>query len=288
VGGGTQIVITETPDWNTGRPRRRTTETPNGADMVRITVEESEDGGTNWVTVAEYDAPAVRGKRSYATGAAAVSPYARGFGASSRATCTDAQMQMISDLLSDAVIEGTRCLDKLGQQALADKMLNDFVRRSRQYNCVTGTDYVAAIRSSNAEAIELYVNVAVLPQGQAWEQKGTMFHELLHLSAGGHDPVVEEQSKRLAHVDQVYACEAACFQPNASKLTCAACIKTNVCDDRCDDFVDKTDVSTDTGAMCEVSPTNRQWYESKVECEAGCLTGSCKPTSLDCDQCTTN
>ena len=295
VSGGMKSVVVEKPYYQTNKPQRRTTTTPLSTTMSRVVVEEQARSGA-WVTAATYDAPRIHAKRAFtsvetaagAEGAAAHAEHVAIAAGSVRAdTCSDAQKQRISDLLSDAVIEGTRCLDKLGQQGLSDKLLHDFVRRSRIYRCVSGQSYVAAVDTSNPGVLDLYVDMGTLGTGADWEQKSTLFHELLHYSAGGHDPEIEAHSQRLAHVDQVYACERACFQPQASKCTCAACMQKDVCDDKCKDFAPCTQ-PLETGAMCTVSPTNRQWYESKVECEAGCLSGTCKPHTLDCDQCEDN
>jgi hypothetical protein len=146
-----------------------------------------------------------------------------------------------------------------------------------------------------------------------------LFHELMHQLVGKHnsemidellnrgkEPSTEPTSPRgqkLTTLDRTYACQALCFDDVQTRCSCASCLDTNVCDDRCEDMAECTGATCDVSTgMCtqDVSEgltacittdakgkSTYTWYLTEKQCSmSGCTTGtmagSCKKFGREC------
>src|SRR5207237_2497120 len=81
--------------------------------------------------------------------------------------------------------------------------------------------------------IHIDVNWGNFSQLSDYEQASALFHELMHLLFGGHN-AKNKQYSRYDEDDRTTACEHLCFRPaGTTKCSCATCLGTTSCDQRC-------------------------------------------------------
>jgi hypothetical protein len=204
----------------------------------------------------------------------------------------------IRDLLLSSGATGFDCLIKRGMTDDALDVLFNVLKMDFQVKCARTNCIEAEILSGpGVPKPVVTVNIALFEEGcaSAAGQKATLFHELLHLSHGSHDPAEESfvHPQALPYVDQIYACEQMCFNANATDCHCAACLKTTSCDNRCIGTVDcKYEANPDggfplrigkqVGALCKDGTGNYSWFNTKADCVSGCSGGSCDSKSRSC------
>jgi hypothetical protein len=118
-------------------------------------------------------------------------------------------------------------------------------------------------------------NFFALPEGAS--RAGTMFHELMHVCRGVHEPVTRRSGIVDTYSDGIAGCVATCFgnDTQRDRCTCAACRGTDSCDPACLGFPSCT---TDDRAYCDMRCTgivNDPVFETRDECIANC-PNACK------------
>jgi hypothetical protein len=207
--------------------------------------------------------------------------------------CSIQQRADIVSGLRDCRQKGSDCLRDAGDSATARKL--DTLPFSRGFNviCVESNDFVAAVDSTTvldaSKAIDVFINRDGFfdPNRSDANRCGTLFHELLHMVTDApHNPTLEKNHPRLPEVDQVYGCEQMCFNPNANRCHCAACLKTKTCDKRCQKFKE-CDKPEELGAYLPC-PKHEQWFPKKSLCEGAtkglaCFGIQCQGLDPTCD-----
>ena len=253
-------------------PTHRETYTREG-DVVHV-LWEVPDGSGGWEAEREFDTTVI----IYDT---LDELSATGQVAGLQAGCTPEQAAAVKAAFDRVFKDGLDCLSASGSP-LADKLIHLLLHADFDLQCAAlgnganGRPILAQSSWLNVGgifigSILITVNTDAFFGLSANDQAETMFHEVLHPVLGGHNPVLELQTSpdKRAQVDQIYACAAHCFDPNATKCSCATCLGTNVCDARCQY---KADCEPKLGAVCPC-PSRWKWYDSLIQCEVECPRG---------------
>lgn len=213
--------------------------------------------------------------------------------------CSAEQAGELEALLADVVVEGFHCMEDKQRNDIAMFVLANYLTRKITFNCEAKGDdpliaqiaILARFTSWLFGEFSIAINTdrffATDAQGARSlsenVRKNVLFHELLHLYFGAHQPSAE--GDRLTEYDPTYACAGTCFELDAkppkatTKCACATCLNTDVCDPRCAGFAD---CDPDMGAGCNALPP--KWFASAMECETSC-TGHCDVHDVSCDPC---
>ena len=260
---------------STRLPLDRTTYTSDGT-TVTVLLERADDSG-NLQPLQQFTKP-------LATDAVALQ---------SEGTCSPDQCdpaQLLSQLHA-ALDQGVACLRDNNENALADRLMIEALRNAPTVSCAS-----LGVKQGRP------VDATTLPPFPAWlgfmnwlshrpvqvnqdsfctysdqEQLGLLFHELMHLDIPHHEPEKEIAPNR-DQVDQIYACQAFCFKPHSAvtQCTCAACLQTNKCDDRCSTSQGFLTCGDDFGARCPCpkGPDFLRWYPTCLDCLIACPSGT--------------
>jgi len=207
--------------------------------------------------------------------------------------CTEAQTEALKSLLESAVVEGFDCMRDKQRADIGTFVLANYLGRTITFNCeakgnnplVAQIAIMARFTSWLFGSFSVAINTDrffasgadALSEGV---QKNVLFHELLHLYFGAHQPSVG--GPRQTEFDPTYACAGMCFPlDNAptTKCACATCLGTDVCDQRCGGFAS---CDPDMGASCNALPP--KWFASASECASSC-TAACDVHDVSCQPC---
>jgi hypothetical protein len=275
------VIVAETLSPATQQVVRRERRTKtNSTSVVRVVIDQ--DSGHGLRRSAEYDAT----PESYAS--------ARAVAADTR-TCTSDELSRAKDLLKQCMDNGPPCLDRHGLTGLGAE-LRYFHSQGVKFNCTDDSNSATAQATDAPEtgifegSPTILINPFKLEKnlGTDFGRAGTICHELMHYSALGlHNPA-DLRSPRSRELDPVSACETICFNPPdiATKCHCATCLGTDICDPRCQPYMD---CNPDMGARCPCF-WNQQWYPTLSECLADCPSGLlcfgysyCEHLDVSCD-----
>src|SRR5262249_9461102 len=105
-----------------------------------------------------------------------------------------------------------------------------------------------------------------------YTQSSTLWHEMLHNYFGPHHPGTQEFD-RFGELDPVEACQNLCFGPEpVTKCSCARCLRTNKCDDRCKLYVD-CDEELAFVCPCPTGKNAFKYFPTCRDCLATCPSG---------------
>jgi hypothetical protein len=141
----------------------------------------------------------------------------------------------VGTLLS-ATANGGKCLRNSGIAAEAAFIAQLAAGLRFQVSCETGTVRKAAINMANAsdpiDSINLVINLDYWNNNPG-SRENVIFHELLHIALGEHDPAQENlrtsNDLRYREVGRVSACNSLCYNPDATKCECATCLRKKTC-----------------------------------------------------------
>jgi len=205
--------------------------------------------------------------------------------ASPAGACSGDQLNLIKQRLAEGVQQGMSCMYGHGRPDLAVKLAHNYATRKLLISCESCTDQ-AQITVWPDPTMPVVLTVCdPFFNGDANWQRSTLFHELEHLSEPPHDPTIEDQAgDKNWEVDPVYACESMCFNPGATKCSCATCLKTKVCSSRCSGL---EECNPQLGAKC-LCPSRQKWYDTFALCAVQCPSGiacfgyTCKNYDVSC------
>ncbi len=223
-------------DPTTKQPTRRVTYTVEG-EVVHAVVELPGEDGTLQV-VGGFDLPLYQEALLAAGGAA------------SQSGCTAQQANELRQRAREAFVgDGTTKGGIECVRGKAKKLLMDLVRAFVRFNSFVslscadlstgsgGLQRLARTTWYPIGASPVEVNTSTFFSMTPQQQRQLLFHEFLHAEwEKNHDPAIEADPATRDEKDQIYACAAMCFDPNASKCSCAACLGTDTCDERCKGF----------------------------------------------------
>jgi plastocyanin len=198
--------------------------------------------------------------------------------------CSEDQLKLIWIRLGEGVKQGVDCLNRHGRFDVAAAVEN-YTKRKFDISCET-CDSVAEIEKwpDPTVPVKLRVCNSFFTSDANW-QRSTMFHEMQHLSEPDHDPAIEKDAgQKIWEVDPIYACESMCFNDNATKCSCATCLKKTVCSGECSGY---GACNPQLGAKC-LCPSRPQWYPTLALCDVVCPSGvacfgsKCKTYDVSC------
>lgn len=200
----------------------------------------------------------------------------------SQADCDPAEIRR---KFQAAVDHGLLCLNMKGANDLYTDLTEALLRGTITFKCLSipDTPSGAVLASTHAawptDAIpkpEMDINQDAFCDLGANDQLAVLFHESIHLIfLAYHNPWKEKLSPdRRRDVDRFYACQRLCFYPPSqnTQCTCATCLGTTKCDQRCATSLGFQTCSDDFGAWCPC-PTRIRWYPSCTECLTNCPSG---------------
>jgi hypothetical protein len=208
---------------------------------------------------------------------------------SAQTSCIDCSPSGLADAFGQAMVDGFNCLWAGGNQALAQRLLSDFVRVLPGISCGTPegdsdsnplgaqTQSYPGTSLSPNPTVTIVLNAARLcAQPGLVGEAGILFHEIFHLDYLTHIPEQEKSKQFVARVDQAYACTGYCFAPHGkvTQCACARCLDTSTCDPRCSTTLGFVECN-DFGFWCPC-PANPVWFETCSACTENC------PSSLAC------
>jgi hypothetical protein len=195
-----------------------------------------------------------------------------------QAGCAAPDELVIRTRLDEAVIGGFRCMRDKGRPDIGTKILRHYVSRTVGINCETlPNNRIAEISwwRTFVESTDIVITVdwgrfsGLTPE----QQRNILWHEMLHLHFGAHNPLVTGTSRQ-TEIDQTYACASLCFTFNPAQKTrcsCARCLGTSKCDSRCTAYLD---CNADMGGWCPC-PCKLKFYSSLSSCAVDCPSGLC-------------
>lgn len=190
--------------------------------------------------------------------------------------CSDQAADTLMANWSDALPQGLACLEDLGMQEAADALAAT-AARGVVFVCEDlsdrGIDAMFSPFSYYTQWLPRRPRIVVHGPSAGDLSLGLLFHELMHAHLPPHDhdhlhPWTEPgRTFNRYHVDQVYACQAMCFDVGgfvADKCTCATCLDTDPCDPRCADL---PDCPAQERSIC---PCDDVEYEDEWACAVNC------------------
>lgn len=268
---------------------RREVHTRQG-EVVHILWEEADANGT-LRPVARF----VTG--IFATASAADNPLPGSINAPN--ACSEAQLNLLNKRLEEAFKGGIECLAGNNFDAMAD-LAHLKNRLKYLFTCVNippapngQQPYAKAqwlrVLGMFIGNVEMMIDPSYFNASERM-QRQVMFHELLHLHFGMHDESVELESPRRDETDRIYACAAMCFDPDANRCSCASCLKTDVCDLKCQKYKECSDTNLGAKCPCDKGKNAHRWFATCTECLETCPSGlgcsgysTCDVISVGCE-----
>lgn len=303
--------------------RRRTTTRfdANGEVQWRITTQGSADGTTQTVERlvdgALVTETTIVGDENRAQGDPCM---AQG------GTCDQATIDALDAAMKEALKRGTKCMRQLNDGSRDDTwmryvMLQQRWTQGHRWRCLpancTNAQWCDTCQDSG-EPLTIEIGAV---EWQAFHGRdaigatGVLFHELMHGVIGYHpdtivnSDVYRELNRRdklmRRYTDRVNSCQAYCFYPEGvtpTKCSCAACLDTTVCDDRCSGLESCIEYENGVAIMSEAIGTacikydpelnghgeeTATWFSQKADCDASdCAStgGRCESKSVSCDE----
>jgi hypothetical protein len=217
--------------------------------------------------------------------------------------CSASETTELNNKMKECLVEGFKCMGRNDRMDIANHMIYHYMRRNVSITCEPlplGSVAQISIWDNFMEFSGVAVDIDIFVDRSKWyddngnpkltpeQQCNILFHEMLHLRFGAHNPMMIGTG-RFQEIDPTYACAGLCFGGVIlrTKCACARCLKTNVCDKRCEPF-DCCD--PDLGAWCPC-PCRYKYYPTRTQCEVECPSGlccfayQCKPIDVsgECD-----
>ncbi len=208
--------------------------------------------------------------------------------------CDSADEAHILESFPLAVERGLQCLEDYGLQEGHDR-LSALATKGVHFRCadLPGNRVAQFSRwsyfTNNMAGLQRPI-VIVDGEFAGTISQGLLFHELMHAHFAPHDTdgISTMQGPNLtfdrSHLDEVYACQALCFDEMPDKCQCAKCLDTDPCDPRCADLAE---CPAESVVRC---PCNGTDYGSMAECAVYCQSGfncvfsqTCVELDLSCD-----
>jgi len=205
--------------------------------------------------------------------------------ATSAGACSSDQLNLILQRMAEGVQQGISCMYGHGRPDLAAKIAHNYATRKFLISCESCPAQAQITVWPDPTMPVVLTLCEGFFNGDANWQRSTLFHELEHLSEPPHDPTIEDQAgDAVWEVDPVYACESMCFNPTATKCSCATCLKAKACDSRCSTL---KACNPQMGAKC-LCPDRKKWYDTFAQCAVDCPSGiscwwaTCKNYDVSC------
>lgn len=306
-------------DWQ-NRMRQTTRFASNGDVAWRIRIEEGADGTVQTI---EHD---VDGE--LVEEVTYVKPESRAQGADCNdagVTCEDSQTEVLDAALQSAFKRASKCLKGLDRGRddtwMRYVLLKDRWTRGHTWGCLAAGCGIARwcdTCQDSGDPLNIDIDFDAWSARNASDPanaQGILIHEMLHGVLGYHPDIVvnssiyDEATRRdklmRRYTDRVNACEAYCFAPPTASVTmcsCAVCLDTKVCDERCSGLASCREdqggspiMSEAIGTACvnydSTLGTNGEfkatWYNQKSDCTASSCEadgGKCESKSVSCDE----
>jgi hypothetical protein len=251
-------------------------------DIVHVRREQADAGGI-LRTVSEFDAglevgaPADRGR----AGTTQPLPGRAAAAGMAISACAPDQEPHLRERLRHAIDVGLECMRHNEAFYIWLDVLSHYAGRDVLFDCRPGlpNDLCAAVSTRSiydpGGPIRIGISEDCFFDLSDYEQSSLLWHEMLHLNLGPHDPQAPDYG-RFQSIDRVEACEVLCFGPgNPSQCSCATCLGTNVCDPRCSIYSD-CDPNLQYLCPCPAGPKegmDKKWFATCSECLAACPSG---------------
>ena len=296
-----RTVDAVTVEWDVDRDgfaEKRITAQPDGASVQEVRFDETtKDVSARRTVTNDGDADEVLLEDAVAGGwqvrAAFTSPHEEGYEARPRlmsvrpssigvaAPCTDDQTAQLRAALEHAYRTGMACLDHYSAYDLAMATAFDLVVRDVEFacsyeKCVAGVTPIAHLDPRSYRDPNYLIHIDVhwecYSKLSEYGQASALWHELLHLRFGGHNRG-DESSDRYREMDRTWACEQMCFGPNDyTQCTCATCLGSNKCDERCRVLPD-CDAVFGYRCPCPNGPNEGKLFDTCGHCLTICPSG---------------
>jgi hypothetical protein len=229
--------------------------------VTHVTIEE--DRGAGLQVQATYDTTPSQGSAGRAARAASI------FG------CGEELERQFDNRLARCIDRWPNCLAKRGRRDLQKAMYRMYPHV--KWDCEdddTDTANIATARDADEGEFKgdptVVINLPKWNRRSEEEQINGVCHELMHYAGSGlHDPDTL-RLPRAFEADPTYACTILCQGYGlANKCHCASCLRSDVCDPRCDGL---PECNPDLGGMCRCDK-NHTTYETYTRCVEECPSG---------------
>jgi hypothetical protein len=209
--------------------------------------------------------------------------------------CSPEQDAQLKDRLRHAINVGLTCMGHYDATGIQLNIMFHYVARDIVIKCDVLPENVAA-RLDRKTYLDPESNVVIIVNKDGfftklseYEQSKTLWHEMLHNHFGPHNKKAR-RLPRFDEFDQTEAREDLCFGPDpTSKCSCARCLGTDMCDQRCGIHEDCNPMM---GAICpcQTGPNANRVFPTCQDCLATCPSGLgcfgvgfCTPIDLSCN-----
>ncbi len=213
-----------------------------------------------------------------------------------KSTCSQEERDLLAQYWL-GMYQGLACLWNHGQITDASEIGREYHRRAVFFTChdTPKKDNPAAIAWLRTRPgpiaewmsehlrwpidIDIYRPEFFDPKYSDLDRTGFLFHELMHVTMGPHDPNLERRSptwEARARHDRVYACQLLCFgEDRQNRLAhCEACLVTGAygqdgaCNEACEIYAKDA-----WYCPCQTNWTNYGWHDSRTGCAVNCPQG---------------
>lgn len=244
----------------------RTTYVRTDEETVHVIIERPRDG--ELVVVDEFDTTALQ-----------AAPLLRPLDPNGVASCeSEESARAVAAALSGAVVQGLSCMERI-DPGTHRCMLDHLLTHDVAVHCTDSGSLYAQVGVLDTlvgpfdGSIDIDVHETRFFALGETSQAATLFHEMLHICRGVHDPRNIASGVPQNYNDPISACTATCFgdtagaSPISNRCTCAVCIGADRCDARCAGLPDCAVDLTECDNSCV---GQRTVYSTPSECEGAC------------------
>ncbi len=161
--------------------------------------------------------------------------------------CSTDELASAEDALVDTVIDGFKCLRRLGLGWVTKRIEGKIAKDGIVFRCGASSDCAQVDLLDGFTGGLLPTAIGVNLGASFFTGAGTcgdpamvLFHELLHVGFGeAHSPTLDRETFEGLATDRVYSCTDICYRPaQATKSECATCLNVDRCDPKCERFAD--------------------------------------------------
>jgi len=191
--------------------------------------------------------------------------------------CSAQQETQLRDRLRNAFRTGLNCMEYYKATEIGMELAFNLAVRDVEFNCA----YISTVNTAHLDPasyldptrpIRIDIDWGDFSQLSDYEQASALFHELMHALFGGHNAKFFTYS-RYEEIDRVVACENLCFGPaEVSKCSCATCLGTTDCDQRCHVLPD-CDPQMGFVCPCPAGPNAGKIFSRCSTCLSTCPSG---------------
>jgi hypothetical protein len=286
---------------STKLPIRRETYTTEGP-VTHVVHEIADDSGT-LTAIAKFDAP--EEEESRFRWGTATSPL-RALAATSwdvtTKNCTPDQDAKVKKAMDDSMSAGLECMKDHKAHHLVLAMMFHYIARDIVVTCgpLGGPDAQGRTRAATwkrrsldpSRPVEITVNTTDnhFFNRHEYQQASVLWHEMLHNHFGYHKPS-HKADPNFDELDPTEACQNLCFGPKpVTKCSCARCLGTSDCDERCKLYRDCESPKRGFVCPCEKGPNAFKVFPTCSKCLQTCPQGlscfgysKCIPINVGCE-----